>query len=74
MFQGARLFQRRLDDDFVEKSEEYANEALGALGEALSWRLMGVIHSCFYEKTNRFESNLLGRCFPRVKYSPGTTP
>ncbi len=36
MFQGARLFQRRLDDDFVEKSEEYANEALGALGEALS--------------------------------------
>ena len=36
MFQGARLFQRRLDDDFVEKSEEYANEALGALGEALN--------------------------------------
>ena len=36
MFQGARLFQRRLDDDCVEKSEEYANEALGALGEALS--------------------------------------
>ena len=36
MFQGARLFQRRLDDDFVKKSEEYANEALGALGKALS--------------------------------------
>jgi hypothetical protein len=36
MFQGASLFQRRLDDDFVEKSEEYGNEALGALGEALS--------------------------------------
>lgn len=36
MFQGATLFQRRLDDDFVKKSEEYGNEALGALGEALS--------------------------------------
>ena len=36
MFQGATLFQRRLDDDFVEKSDEYANEALSALGEALS--------------------------------------
>jgi hypothetical protein len=36
MFQGAPLFQRRLDDDFVKKSDEYANEALSALGEALS--------------------------------------
>ena len=36
MFQGATLFQRRLDDDFVKKSDEYANEALSALGEALS--------------------------------------
>jgi hypothetical protein len=36
MFQGGRLFQKRLDDDFVEKSEEYANEALGGLAEALS--------------------------------------
>lgn len=34
MFQGGRLFQKRLDDDFVEKSETYANELLGALGEA----------------------------------------
>jgi len=36
MFQGAPLFQRRLDDDFVEKSEKYANQALSALGEALN--------------------------------------
>lgn len=36
LFHGARLFQRRLDDDFVEKSEEYANEALSSLSEALS--------------------------------------
>ena len=36
MFQGAHLFQRRLDDDFVEKSEEYANEALSVLGAAVS--------------------------------------
>lgn len=36
LFQGAPLFQQRLDDDFVEKSDEYANEALSALGEALS--------------------------------------
>jgi hypothetical protein len=36
MFQGAPLFKQRLDDNFVEKSEEYANEALSALGEALS--------------------------------------
>ena len=36
MFQGAPLFQRRFDDDFVEKSDEYGNEALSALGEALS--------------------------------------
>ena len=35
MMNGARLFQRRLDDNFVEKSEEYGNEALSALGEAL---------------------------------------
>ena len=35
MFSGARLFQRRLDDNFVQKSEEYGNEALSALGEAL---------------------------------------
>jgi len=26
----------RLDDDYVERSEEYANEALGALAKALS--------------------------------------
>ena len=36
MFQGGRLFQKRLDDDFVENSEEYANEALGGLADALS--------------------------------------
>ena len=36
MFQSALLFQRRLDDDFVKKSDEYANEALNALGKALS--------------------------------------
>lgn len=36
MFQGAPLFKQRLDDDFVEKNEEYANEALSALGAALS--------------------------------------
>jgi hypothetical protein len=36
LFHGARLFQRRLDDDFVERSEGYANEALGALGQELS--------------------------------------
>ncbi len=36
MLTGADLFSRRLEDDFVEKSEAYANEALGALGQALS--------------------------------------
>lgn len=36
MFQGAALFSQRLDDDFVGKAEAYADEALGALGEALS--------------------------------------
>ena len=36
MLTGAPLFQKRLDHDFVDKSEAYANEALGALGEALS--------------------------------------
>jgi len=35
MFQGAKLFQRRLDNDFVEKSEGYANEAMSALAEAV---------------------------------------
>jgi hypothetical protein len=35
MFQ-ARLFQRRLDDDFVEKSEEYTNKVLSSLAEAIS--------------------------------------
>lgn len=33
---SARLFQKRLDDDFVEKSEEYGTEALGGLGAILS--------------------------------------
>ena len=36
MMTGPRIFQKRLDDDFVERSEEYANEALGALAKALS--------------------------------------
>ena len=36
MFQGADLFRRRLDDDFVAKSEEYGNVALSALGKAIS--------------------------------------
>ncbi len=36
MLTGARVFRKRLEDDFVEKSEEYATEALGALGDALS--------------------------------------
>ncbi len=36
MVTGARVFQKRLENDFVEKSEEYATEALGALGNALS--------------------------------------
>ena len=36
MLTGARLFQKRLENDFVEKSEEYGTEALGALGDALS--------------------------------------
>ena len=36
MMTGARIVQRRLDDDFVAKSEEYANELLSALAEALS--------------------------------------
>ncbi len=36
MFQGASLFQQRLDDNFVEKSEEYGNQALSALGEAIN--------------------------------------
>ena len=36
MMTGAPIVQRRLDDDFVAKSEEYANELLSALGEALS--------------------------------------
>jgi len=35
MMTGARIFQKRLDDDFVERSEEWANEALGALAKAL---------------------------------------
>ena len=35
LFQGAPLFHRRLDNDFVEKSEGYANQALSALGEAI---------------------------------------
>ena len=36
MFTGAELFKRRLDADFVARSEGYANAALGALGQALS--------------------------------------
>jgi len=36
MMTGARIVQRRLDDDFVTKSEEYANELLSVVGEALS--------------------------------------
>lgn len=36
MFTGAELFTRRLDTDFVAKSEAYANAALAALGQALS--------------------------------------
>jgi hypothetical protein len=36
LFRGVSLFERRLDDDFVEKSEEYGNAALNALGAALS--------------------------------------
>ena len=36
MMTGARIVQRRLDNDFVAKSEDYANELLGALAEALS--------------------------------------
>ncbi len=36
MLTGVRLFQKRLDDDFVTKSDEYGNEALGALTEVLS--------------------------------------
>ena len=36
MITGTRLFQKRLEGNFVEKSEEYANEALGGLGEAMS--------------------------------------
>ncbi len=36
MLTEARVFRKRLEDDFVEKSEEYATEALGALGDALS--------------------------------------
>ena len=36
MMTGLRVVQKRLEDDFVEKSEEYGNEALGALGAALS--------------------------------------
>ncbi len=35
IFTGVRLLQRRLDDDFVEKSEEYAGEAMAAMAEAL---------------------------------------
>ena len=33
---GARIVRHRLDDDFVSKSEEYANELLGAVSKALS--------------------------------------
>ena len=33
---GFRMVQSRLDDDFVSKSEEYANEAIGAFAKALS--------------------------------------
>lgn len=36
MLTGADLFARRLDDDFVEKSQAYGEVALGALGGALS--------------------------------------
>jgi hypothetical protein len=36
MLTGAELFTRRLDADFVARSEAYANAALGALGQALS--------------------------------------
>jgi hypothetical protein len=36
MFTGADLFTRRLENDFVEKSEAYANAALGALAAALT--------------------------------------
>ena len=36
MFTGADLFTRRLDADFVARSEAYANVALAALGQALS--------------------------------------
>jgi hypothetical protein len=36
MLTGAELFTRRLEDDFVARSEAYANTALGALGQVLS--------------------------------------
>ncbi len=36
MLTGAELFTRRLDGDFVARSEAYANAALAALGRALS--------------------------------------
>jgi hypothetical protein len=45
MIQGTPLFKQRLDDNFVERNEEYANEALSALGEALSEDSRGIIHS-----------------------------
>ena len=32
---GVRITQRRLDGDFVEKSESYINEALAVVAEAL---------------------------------------
>ena len=32
---GVRITQRRLDKDFVEMSEEYVNEALGVVAEAI---------------------------------------
>ena len=36
MFRGRRIFEKRLDDDFVETSDVFANELLDALAEALS--------------------------------------
>ena len=36
MFRGRPIFEKRLDEDFVEKSEAYANELLDTLAEALS--------------------------------------
>ena len=47
MFQGAHLFQRRLDDDFAEKSREYANIALSVPGEAISQGLLYRFPGCY---------------------------